>query len=416
MKRLTALLLAFIMFLTLTLSACGNGQTETVDSGREIDTTRSFFQGLTLTKAAETEDTIYFIGRYSDVIRYVDKATGISGPLCGRPDCLHNGEDCNAYTNSYTVTGGLSVYEGRLYWVISQPGSGYLVYSAALDGTDHREEAALGRELSPNSNSNMSMALFDGYMFIACERSLIEDGEDVRYNYLCAIPLESEEEPFVILQEKTDYNYTVAMQLYDGGLYIITDDICGSFEDYVKLEQSDRRCNFKIRRWDMEARALETVYEEEESVIYDPAQLWVTDDCILFTNVSVEMDERQIYKYDFETGECGYLFSSGLESTWGAIGVTDGIVSGYPTILNGGNNEMHVVLKDFDGNVLINEIYELDLGDEFGVENFGQLDLLGRDEDHVYYSIYTPEIRYTAIVSVALDGSGARVMCAVTED
>ena len=414
MKRAITFLLA--LALLLTLAACGAVREKAGGNDREIDTTRSFFQGLTLIQAAETEDTIYFISKYSDVIRYVDKATGVGGPLCGRPDCLHNDKSCNAYAGGSSYPKGLFIYDSRLYWINNQAGSGFVVYSAALDGTDHREEAVLGRDLTPNSNSNLSTALFDGYVLIACERSLIEDGEDVRYNYLCAIPLESEEEPFVILQEKTEYNYTVAMQLYDGGLYIITDDVCGSYEDFVKLDQSDRRYDFKIRRWDMKNRELETVYEEEESTIYDPAQLWVTDDYILFTNVSMEMDERQIYKYDFETGACGYLFSSGLASTWGVIGITDGIVSGYPAILNGEDNEMHVVIRDFDGNVLTDEVYELDLGDGFGGGNFGQLDLLGRDEDHIYYSIYTPEIRYTAIVSVALDGSGARVMCTETED
>lgn len=416
MKRTVILFLALV--LVLWLAACGETKKGNGDDGREIDTVRSFYHASMLyVLAAETDDTIYYIGRHGDKILYVDKAAGISGPLCGKVECQHNNENCNAYTTSSLGTAGLSVYNDRLYWVCHRSEKGYIVYSAALDGTDHREEAELGEALSPSSAQNMYMELYDGYMFLACELKRIEDGEAVKYNYLCAIPLESEEEPFVILQEKTAYNDWVTIQRYNGGLYIITDDICGSYDDFIELEQSDRRYDFKIRRWDMETHELETVYEEEKSTIHYPTELWVTDDYILFTNLSVEESEEQIYKYDFETGECGYLFSSGFKTTWAQIGIMDGLVSGHMLEDEIGRRKLHTVIKDFDGNVLIDESYDLGPIDEvdslFCVE-----EPRGRDEDHVYYSIYTQgrSSWCITIISVALDGSGARVLCTETED
>lgn len=59
---------------------------------------------------------------------HADLATGISGPLCSKPECTRTDRSCNAY--------GLSMYDGRIYWVEYVYGSrSYRIVSAAPDGT-----------------------------------------------------------------------------------------------------------------------------------------------------------------------------------------------------------------------------------------------------------------------------------------
>lgn len=110
MKRLLSILLALTMLLSL--AACG----EAKEPPREVDTARSFAKFSAMVHAAETPDTIYFAGYSDSYIRYVDKATGISGVLCGKPECRHDSDSCNAYV---MLPKTLFFDSGRLWWIAS---------------------------------------------------------------------------------------------------------------------------------------------------------------------------------------------------------------------------------------------------------------------------------------------------------
>ena len=93
---------------------------------------------------AETEDSLYSIPFSGGLIMGWDKKNHIGGALCGRPECLHNDDQCNAYVGSVPKS-NLSLYQNRLYWIgvvktdprtRGVPG----VYSMKLDGTDRRLE------------------------------------------------------------------------------------------------------------------------------------------------------------------------------------------------------------------------------------------------------------------------------------
>ena len=50
---------------------------------------------------AENNGIVYFensysmIGEKADLMMYCELSTGISGPLCGKPECTHDNPDCN---------------------------------------------------------------------------------------------------------------------------------------------------------------------------------------------------------------------------------------------------------------------------------------------------------------------------------
>lgn len=408
-----------IIILMLLLCSCGSADQRGADA-RTIDTNRSFTHYNQIIMAAETADTIYFISRTADsFIKYVDKATGISGLLCGKAECEHNNDSCNAHIGGTTIL-GLFVYGERLYWLNSgSPRSGMPVYSMALDGTDHREVTVLTGELVPNAGS-INTVLYDGCIYTGGIKTIIEDGGEVRYNYVYAIPLDSKEEPFVVLQEKTDFNNYLSMQPYENELYIITDDLSGTLEH--AQETGRWRYHFRLRRWNMESCELETLYDEDESALACPKELWVMDDGVLFCGYSDELGEMRIYKYHFESGECSYQFSTGITGLV-LSGIMDNVVAGYDLTNNNGIYDMRTVIKDFNGNTLVNETYTFDLRDECLYYNRYEMDMLGRDETNVYYSLFTTQnnndnhglTKYITIIAVALDGSGAKVLCTEIE-
>ncbi len=410
MKKTLALLLAAL----LTLSACG-GPEPVEQEERTVDTARSFVHYQQDAYYAETEDNIYFAFAVNlgwPYLLCVDKATGICGPVCGKPECGHDDETCNAYLGDEVLYVG--IYRDRLYWVATEynGGSHEFVGSAALDGSDHRRERELEDGLFPDYAGNRYMMMYEGAIYFAAIKDEIEDGVRKEYNYVCRIPLDPEEEVEVILEEETPWSNYLPIQPYDGKLYIFT-------MNYDRIDEETTSSRFKLRRWDIGSGEMETLYEEDDSSFGHVTEPWVTEDGILFNShekVDSETDRTKIYKYEFETGEVRYLFYNDLVENWVRLEIADGIVAGYflyPSEEEEGVYDIPVRLWDFDGNVLVDETYTFDLGRGFW-KNY--MSLCGRDETNAYIALYaqgSDEDTFYAtlkIIAVALDGSGAKVM------
>ncbi len=105
-------------------------------------------------RVCSTDDTVYAYDPETCRILYVDKATGIWGPLCGKPECLHTNSDCNAYISS--APDAMRVYDGMLYW------SGWRM---KLDGTD-RERGPWTDNLDKIRNTGCAF-IHRGYVYTA---------------------------------------------------------------------------------------------------------------------------------------------------------------------------------------------------------------------------------------------------------
>ena len=90
---------------------------------------------------AETEDCYYWLPYFGDRIHYYEKAAGFSGPLCFKPACRHDDQQCDAYVG-IILCGSLVVREGMLYWIGSGIGDSemarksYGIWRMKTDGTD----------------------------------------------------------------------------------------------------------------------------------------------------------------------------------------------------------------------------------------------------------------------------------------
>lgn len=149
-KRFLSVALA--VMLTMSLAACGDNNSAKLPniSGGDTSVLGTDFQknmnqstSFDISSICETKDGYYF--QYNCMVYYVDKETGDSTVLCGKPDCDHTHSegkwDCNAFVSADFLT----YYNGKLYYnngnYVLENGSyvnkGERLFSMNLDGTEH---------------------------------------------------------------------------------------------------------------------------------------------------------------------------------------------------------------------------------------------------------------------------------------
>ena len=94
----------------------------------------------------ETDDSIYCIERlsahsYEELIYFSDKEYQDWMPLCSKPNCIHNSEDCNAMPEGYAAN-RMWIYGRHIYYAVSDTSSDGLgrnieLWRMKLDGSDH---------------------------------------------------------------------------------------------------------------------------------------------------------------------------------------------------------------------------------------------------------------------------------------
>ena len=151
MKRLLTATLAVI--LTLSLAACGDNKDSvklpSVSTGDNsvlgTDFQKNMNQSTTfnISNICETSDGYYF--EWNCMVYFVDKETGESTVLCGKPDCDHTYSEGNWSCNAFVNTDFLTYYNGKLYYSNSDyvlengryVNKGERLFSMNLDGTEH---------------------------------------------------------------------------------------------------------------------------------------------------------------------------------------------------------------------------------------------------------------------------------------
>lgn len=389
MKRTITLLLT--LALLLVLPGCGKDKVE----GTDLDGDRGFIHMLRETCA--TEDAFYYGDGH--LIYYVDRNTGINMPLCGKPECEHNDDTCNAYYKGALYN--ICSYDGRLYIIRS----GVKVYSCDYDGTNRQEVMLLNHDLMPGSGLYGHFQLHRGYLYYSGVSETVKNGEAKYIYQICAFPLDSDGEGFVIFEGDAGSSFsTPVIQPYGDELYILlsTYDTSGGAQH-----------GFSVKRWDTQAKELEDLYEADSVLFNYVVDMWVMDEGIMFQGFTDEEMETSVYKYDFHSSEVEKLFVAAPASTgiYAGVGIGDHAVVGHTNTDE--NGVFYILIKDFEGNVLVEDNYTLDLPTNRYILYF-----LGSDETGAYFqatgSLQDQDgntyARYVSIIVVPLDGSGAYIL------
>lgn len=355
--------------------------------------------------ACETDTTLYFspIAFLRSRLMYVDKATGICGPLCGKPECSHTGRDCNAHIDA--MASGLTISGKRIYWMdlnMDRAGHFWSIQSCALDGSQRRTEALLADELTDSFYGRFmldgSLAYCYGY------QRFVSDGEPRVRARVYAIDLSSGQ--IALLMEAETAGVSAVVQLH-----IMGDEVYCMFFSYndasldsdTEPESEQTTCHLSFYRWGRTELRAEEIFDRDIDF-----EVWefraaeeglLVSEATLFTNLSV-------YLVDPDTGTVRKWMDWSMDEGYiSSVTFTEEYMGGFGT---DGDNLPYVWIRDYTGATVLRQTILLDFmrpGTIYGRDYY----LL--DQDTLYYAIMDfDRSAVLHLVAVPLDGSGARIL------
>jgi hypothetical protein len=403
MKKLTASLISVILLLMLasckTIGNFGNTADFNSDQFLERYDHNQAWTHLTA-RFCKAGNTIFFANSPNNNtdqnIKYADLESGFSGPLCGKPECRHSDETCNAYVFANNAE-GLSYYDGRIYWVASDF-QGTHIFSSALDGTDRKTVRDLDRSVFTKPTGNRYVMFHRGYMYLCGGTSTISDGVATYGSFIYSVPIEGNGDGIIIWDNSysnPEVGVVCFMQPYRTGLYFM--------EKTWNIGKSDSD-TLKLFYWDAAAQNLETLFEGE--VPFAPNEFWVEENDILFSDVY----GGNIYKYDFKSGKIEFLFDFNSDgSLYDLPNFSDDKIMSW--VLDDDRAQV-IKVTDFSGNTIFTGKLDIPEYREHG----GSFVFCGADSDNLYFylTIVPDESElngsYGELVAVSLDTGEVRVL------
>lgn len=358
----------------------------------DYDADPSFYHGFSTSEygLCRTEDTIYSFCDHTGadmLITYTDKATGISGPLCGRPECLHRDATCNAYVHrvrfAYGYGGygyGLSVYDGKLYWI----DGGTQIVRANLDGTGRETVGEIQTENYEKPHNQM-IVFHRGYVYYARTSQTIINGKEASVLSVKAQPLDGGE-GFVIWEKTVDdYAQRCLIKLVGNELYIMP-----TYFNYEDRENHTGAYSImELYCWDSKTRQGELFCRDVETDMGFEGRSFmpVPGDGIYFhtTTKGIYEDNFTVWsvcKYSFASGEIEKVMSFNDEEDhvlrWGFSQpdfTRDYVVVPYIMRPDDDTYERTLYLYDYDGNLITTRYYGA----------YGASEFMGADDEYIYY-------------------------------
>ncbi len=370
---------------------------DTADVLPRYDHDKSWGRRVGVTDSFVTNGTLYYVDNSNSrsLISYCDLATGISGPLCGKPECPHNDAQCNAYVPNYYFR--LSLYDGKLYWTAFDEEKNPAIYCMNLDATDRVKVCSMDRSRHQKVHGNRILAFHRGYAIYAGRTSTVSQGIARQGVLAYAVSLSTGEET-VLLEQECEEGFYAEIEIvpYRDRVYqIVEHGSVGPVED-------DAGISFSIFEWSLKTHENVSLYSRTGDFPFREA--WPTEDGLLLSS-AVNGD---IYKFDFATHEFAFLFDfyDGEDQHGGMEFSNDYIINW--TLTEEGIPRLRVT--DLEGGVVYDG--ELDLPD-WPTQGFGYA-LMGADDENVYLRLESlrkekplKEWFVKTIVQIPLDGGGA---------
>lgn len=274
----------------------------------------------------ETEDAFYFFGYNKDfpsvkAICYYDKASGMSGYLCARPECGHSDKTCNAYVGAFSKA--LTAYDGKLYWIdVSDYNYGnqsdWSVYCCDLDGFNRKAVSAY-RDIEDRGGRGREMNMIHrGYGYSMFIKDEVVDAE-TSYSFFVTASAFEGDDYYEIINEpcKGTSTNTFAVQPLGKDIYIME-------AEYDYSEETGKGTSYiSVRCFDTKTRDMEEVftYTIDAAVSWNGTRIIGEKGIYISVERFIEEDEEtgkrifghNIVKYDFESEEITIAFDEYLE-------------------------------------------------------------------------------------------------------
>ena len=232
MKRLLALILCFFLLTACTKQEPPAGTTAPAASTSVPTIVAPDLTGLTGENAdnnylvynnfecmSESDSVIYKLVNSRTSIYYYDKASGISGPLCGKPDCNHTGQDCDSYIGSAMA---LQYYNGSLYFIagdLNSPSEMWL-WKADVNGENREKLKQIDVPNIIMIYQPQCCFIHRDRLFLLCLTYHIENGVPMAHTAVLSSPLDGSEEFTILWEEKSESVLEYTYQFSDQYVYI----------------------------------------------------------------------------------------------------------------------------------------------------------------------------------------------------
>lgn len=355
---------------------------DTDDFLPDYDADISFVQhGSTETYAlCRTADTVYSFSyapapqRGVPVLMYTDRATGITLPLCGRPECTHDNESCNAYVG--LQASGLCLYDGKLYWL----SDGLTLTRMNPDGTGRETVTMVDRQIvKMGMGGDATYVLHRGYVYIGGMKETVIGSERKSSFTVYAKSLDSGED-FTILSRVQDGGAAYcSIRPVGNDLYIML-----TYRDYEDWENREGAVSsVELYRWDSRTRKAECLYSANGD------QWGITNMCFplpvpgdgIYLGSCHEGEagegpgyimEYQILKYSFATGSVEEAASFSLANGGTPRFTKEHIITFAPA----SGSEKCVYAFDYSGNLVFQSE---------PLTGHSYISLMGEDGQYIYF-------------------------------
>lgn len=306
MKKLFSILLAGAMLFSL--AACGQKPKNDCKLPPDPKSAATAFQQeFHLAHTAESargcaaDNGYYFVGG-KHFVHFVEKETMKSTILCGKPQCRHTDQTCNA---SVPWAEHITWYDGRLYYDGPNDKDGtWCLYAMDADGTNHAQV----QELWPSANGVSTMQLqFVLNHGLICFVS--NEGKEVRAGKL-GDRLED-----TVLLLLTD-NEIIEGDEFTGNEYQLWAD--GSYFYIMVVEKQYKYFKQTLYCYDPEKGSVEAVWtvpDQAEVGTWDTAGVTVNGWTVRDGSLYYFLSGNGVYQYSFEEQANKRLFACKEEST-----------------------------------------------------------------------------------------------------
>ena len=294
-NKIIAYMTAFVMFVSISMLVSCSSAPEQTDVPKE-STEHENNENLIIPAFNPIyyyDGLLYYIKQplgTPALLYYIDPETGESGILCGKPDCTHDSENCNAYLD--TTGDGLTVYQDKIYW-LSRSIVDRKLYCMKLDGTNRKEVMTLDKECEWFIANKPFIEIYDDTMYRCGSGSEVKDGEPVQKMLLYAQPLQKDSRPETIFT--ADNIYRVVARLHGNKIYFAT---VGNDYDLTIYE-----CN-------LNSGEVQELYHKDE-IDNIPADIVVTDNKLILHGVG-----PCVSIYSLEEGDYTVVGEEGKNYSW----------------------------------------------------------------------------------------------------
>lgn len=227
-----------MFFISIFLISCG--KEERKDYGN------SYVPEQDVQNFSGTQDAVFMGGGFyvangEGMIDFIDCESGKTAPLCGKPNCSHEDESCNAYFENPSYIGA---YDGYLYIIAvgNTEQDSRILYRVSPDGSERKEIRTLySFEEEEDASLSLDFAIHrgDAYMITNWIEMSRKEREQVWYR----LPMEEGEERTELYRIK-GYSPIINMVDFDANYIYVH---ASYWEDEDLKKKVERNLRFDIR-------------------------------------------------------------------------------------------------------------------------------------------------------------------------